>query len=82
MSELLNTAVELMFLGMGTVFVFLTLLILAVKAMSYVLMKSQAEPVVEVLNPIAAMPASHALQNDERLRKVIAEAIRQHRIQH
>lgn len=82
MSELLNTAVELMLLGMGMVFVFLTLLIMATKTMSLILMKLQSEPEAEVLSSVAIAPISAGVEHDARLRKVLTEAIRQHRSQH
>ena len=81
MDNLLSIAVELMLLGMGTVFVFLTVLIMATKLMSSLVMRfnldEKEEPVVAGASPkLASNPAQ-----DGRLIKVIEEAIKQHRNQ-
>ena len=79
MNNLLNIAVELMLLGMGTVFVFLTVLILATKLMSNLVLRTQPE-----MQNNGAQTATQAVANpaqDKRLIKVIEEAIKQHRNQ-
>ncbi len=81
MNNLLNVAVELMLLGMGTVFVFLTVLIMATKLMSSLVMRFNLDDKEE---PVLSGPSPQALANpaqDGRLIKVIEEAIKQHRNQ-
>lgn len=79
MNELMNTAVELMFLGMGTVFVFLVVLILATQGMSSVLMRMAANQKTEVQPSIAPRNRGGAPVKDQALLKAISEAIKQHR---
>lgn len=82
MNNLLGIAVELMLLGMGTVFVFLLVLIMATKLMSSLVLRSKLgvkqEAVPAISTPISP-PANPA--QDKRLIKVIEEAIKQHRNQ-
>ena len=82
MNDLLNTAFELMMLGMGTVFVFLVVLIGATKLMSSVVMlmadADDTETTNPALAPVPVNPATNPAQ-DPRLMAVISEAIKQHR---
>lgn len=79
MNELLNAAVELMLLGMGTVFVFLVLLIVATKTMSAVLMRIAVEEESDIKLASAPAVASISHVQDPRFLKAISEAIKQHR---
>ncbi len=78
MNELFSAAVELFLLGMGMVFIFLTVLIWATKLMSYLIIKSEVVPEGDVLDSLSPVSTS-VPANDMRLRKIISEAIRQHR---
>jgi len=85
MNELMNAAVELMLLGMGTVFVFLVVLIFATRLMSFLVVRNVATHAGESTQPAlaGAAPGTDVSQanpaNDQRLIRVINEAIRQHR---
>lgn len=74
---LMQQGTELMLYGMGTVFIFLTLLVLLTTIMSSLIqrfVKSEPEAV-----PKPAPVAANAAQNDSQLLAVISEAIKQHR---
>ena len=71
--ELMSAAIELMLLGVGTVFVFLTLLVWSTSLMSRVL--ARIAPVV----PAPAMVTQQSAADDARLRAVMAAAIHAHR---
>ncbi len=70
--DLINQGLELMLFGMGTVIVFLTLLVFATSAMSALMRRFAPEP--EPV-PVAAPGAA----NDPQLIAVITAAIKQHR---
>lgn len=72
MDPLLVSGLELMLIGMGTVFVFLMLLVLATRLMSVLINKYGFE---------AGPHPSTAITNviDDELRQVIVEAVRIHR---
>ncbi|WP_200821206.1 OadG family protein [Oceanicoccus sp. KOV_DT_Chl] len=74
-STLMQQGVELMLFGMGTVFVFLALLVVLTGVMSTVLQRFvKPEPVV------AQRPSAQAgKQNNDQLVAVISAAIHQHR---
>ena len=76
MNSLLSDGFTLMWIGMGTVFVFLVVLVLATQIMSAFINKFYPEKVFipEDMNSVQAM-------DDETL-AVIKEAIRVHRIHH
>jgi oxaloacetate decarboxylase gamma subunit len=78
MSEILVQSVELMFLGMGFVFVFLAVLVVATSAMSNVVMKYFPEPLPQLVAPrrVASQPKG---QIDSTTMAVITAAIKQHR---
>lgn len=67
-SDLLMQGVELMLVGMGTVFVFLTLLVLATQAMSSLAIRITGEADTEHPNPeeVAAITAALALHRRPR----------------
>lgn len=67
--SLLGQGLDLMLIGMGTVFVFLTLLVFATKAMSAVALRLQPVP--------ASVPPKQ--EQDEQVVAAIAGAIAQHR---
>ena len=67
--SLLGQGVDLMLIGMGTVFVFLTLLVFATKAMSAVAQRLQP----------ASIPLPPQQEQDEQVVAAIAGAIAQHR---
>ena len=72
MNPLLVSGLELMVIGMGTVFVFLMLLVLATRLMSVLINKYAFE----------AAPHALAARNDvidDELRQVIVEAVHLHR---
>ena len=79
MTSLLSAAVELMLLGMGTVFVFLVVLIGATRLMSALVLATEGpQENVEAGAPRAQSFQGNAAQ-DARLVQVISEAIKQHR---
>ena len=67
--SLLGQGLDLMLIGMGTVFVFLTLLVFATKAMS---------AVAQRLQPVSAV-APPQQEQDKQVVAAIAGAIAQHR---
>jgi oxaloacetate decarboxylase gamma subunit len=76
--DIVHQGLELMLYGMGTVVVFLTLLIATVSLMSWFL--SRFLPDAEV--PVAAVrsePAASAVPADAPLAAVIAAAVHRHR---
>lgn len=81
MNELLAQAFELMAAGMGFVFVFLALLILATTFMSRIITKYVPEPAAPAPAPKApVVPAQ--VQVDAQLLAVIAAAVKEHRSRH
>ncbi len=79
-ADLLTEGVKLMLLGMGTVFVFLLLLVVAMTGMSRLarVLGSQETPAVASMHT-AAPPGS---QEDRELLAVIGAAIRRYRATH
>jgi len=83
MNELMSQALELMVVGMGFVFVFLAILVVATGAMSKLVTKyaPEAIPVPKTpANRAAAAPA--APQVDAQLRAVISAAVKEYRSRH
>lgn len=75
-NNLLNEGLELMIFGMGTVFVFLVLMVGATRLLSFLVEKLDlADPV-----PVAA-PAPLTAADNGRLVAVITAAIKQHQQQ-
>ena len=74
---LLQQGVDLILLGMGTVFVFLTLLVIATTIMSAVIQRyfKASEPEI----PGAAAPPAAGAASDPTLLAVIKAAVAQHR---
>lgn len=86
-STLLEQGSSLMLFGMGTVFAFLTLLVVCVRVMSWVVAKFFAEPEVD-LTTVSISRASETNPNthgtshaplDAHLLAVIGDAVQQHR---
>jgi len=80
MSEpgLVTQGLELMVFGMGTVFVFLTMLVFVTSAMSKLVSKYFPEP--EPVPAPARKPAAAAPQGiDPQLLKVLSAAVKEHR---
>ena len=73
-ADIVEQGVELMLFGMGTVIVFLGLLVLATTFMSRTVARYFPEP-----EPAPARPAANAVGNDGELIAVISAAIQQHR---
>lgn len=71
---LIQQGFDLLLFGMGTVFVFLALLVVATLIMSSVVAKLPAEELAEAPKPVASKPAV-----DTRIMKVIQAALDQHR---
>jgi oxaloacetate decarboxylase gamma subunit len=84
--SIVTQGVELMLFGMGTVLVFLTVLVLAIALMSWVLQRYF--PVLEVASDAnrrkgtATAPATDFAAGDETLVAVISAALHQHRSKH
>lgn len=72
---MINEGLNLMLYGMGTVFVFLTLLIFCTMAMSALLSRHSADDVVSASAPARPEP----VVADKRLIAIIESAIAQHR---
>ena len=78
-SALVNQGIDLMLYGMGTVFVFLVLLIIVTALMSSLVNRISPEEQPAV-SPAALIPANNTqAQVEPRIVKVIEAAIRQHR---
>ena len=74
--NIVQQGVELMLFGMGTVVVFLTLLVLATSGMSALVQRFFPEPVELTPRPAPTLPGSPA---DPRLAAVISAAVHHHR---
>lgn len=73
---LMQQGTELMIYGMGTVFVFLTLLVILTSIMSSLIQRF-VKPVPPA--PVAKPVQTEAINQDAQLLAVITEAIKQHR---
>ena len=73
--SLMQQGIELMYFGMGSVFVFLTLLVILTTLMS-ALVQRFVKPEPPAAPVSSARPA---VQQDSQLLAVISEAIKQHR---
>lgn len=80
MDDMITGAVELMTLGMGVVFTFLTLLVVATTAMSRIARRVEGPPPPALPLPPAA--GSLKPSADPRLTRAIELAIAQHRKRH
>jgi oxaloacetate decarboxylase (Na+ extruding) subunit gamma len=77
--SIVEQGVELMLFGMGTVVVFLTLLILATNVMSLILRRFFPEPEVPIVSPALAPASAPQAVDQTRLLAVISAAIHRHR---
>ncbi|WP_020210345.1 OadG family protein [Gilvimarinus chinensis] len=78
---LLQQGTDLMIYGMGTVIVFLTLLVIATGVMSRVMLRYFPDPVA-IEPKKERRPSAAGDQVEPRIQKVIEEAIRKHRNSH
>ncbi len=76
--ELLQDGLALMALGMGVVFVFLTILVISVTLMSRLVGRFQPAPAAAEAGKKSPQPAGSAAQNDEVL-AVISAAVHRYR---
>lgn len=76
--ELLQDGLALMALGMGVVFVFLTILVISVTLMSRLIGRFQPTPAAAEAGKKSLQPAGSATQNDEVL-AVISAAVHRYR---
>lgn len=77
-SELLREGLYLMVFGMGFVFMFLIILVYAVKLMSYLVVRFTPEPVPEVKPAVRNEGPTQSADN-EHIKAVLAAAIHHHR---
>lgn len=84
--SIVTQGVELMLFGMGTVLVFLTVLVLVITLMSWVLQRYFPEletaPTANSLKGVSAAPATTFAAGDATLVAVISAALHQHRSKH
>ena len=78
--SIVNQGVELMLFGMGTVLVFLTLLVLAIALMSWILQRyyPEVEPAPGAQRPVVS-PVSSPIVGDANLVAAITAAIHKYR---
>lgn len=76
--ELLQDGLALMALGMGVVFVFLTILVISVTLMSKLIDRFQPAPIAADTSKKSPQPTAPAGQNDEML-AVISAAVHRYR---
>ena len=77
MTELMSKGIELMIVGMGVVFLFLTMLVLAINLMSSLIQRFFPEA------PNLAGPATSSVSGiDKNIIAAITAAVHQHRSQH
>jgi len=77
-SLLINRGLDLMLFGMGTVFIFLTILIFATTAMSAVITRWFPEKIIEADKPRRAPPTFGSVVAPTTL-KILQAAVDQHR---
>lgn len=80
-STLFQQGVELMIFGMGTVFVFLTVLILVTTAMSFFVQRFLPAEMPSPL-PVKQAPSPVSAAEDEQLLAVLSAAIHRYRSRH
>lgn len=78
-SELLLEGVELMLFGLGSVFVFLVLLIVCIRLMSFLIGRFDSEPTPPATVKPATATATATADMDADLFAAIQAAIHQHR---
>ncbi|MFL0804472.1 MAG: OadG family protein [Agarilytica sp.] len=80
--SLFQQGLDLLFFGMGTVFIFLTLLVVTVSLMSYVVRRYFAEPEPAVFDVADIAPQESSGAVDATKLLIIQDAIYQHRAKH
>ena len=80
-SDLMLEGLTLMVFGMGFVFSFLTLLVLATKTMSATVLRFAPVEEVVVNSPLMMVPPSHKIANDPQLMAVLSAAVHRYRQQ-
>ncbi|WP_422445848.1 MULTISPECIES: OadG family protein [unclassified Endozoicomonas] len=78
-SDLISEGSSLMLFGMGFVFLFLTLLVLATSLMSTIIDRYFQEPLPSVANPIPVNSQPSSSDDQGELIAVISAAIQMHR---
>lgn len=79
-NELIEQGLMLMLYGMGTVFVFLAVLVVVTSLMSAIVKRFFSSVEQKPVNPLVNSPSDAAtVVNDPKLAAVIEAAIRQHR---
>ena len=81
-NELFNQGVQLMIYGMGTVFVFLAVLVLVTTSMSYIVNRFFPDQVPSVEPTTQAAQPAQAGTDDSTLLAVITAAVHQYRSNH
>lgn len=76
--QLLDQGIELLVFGMGTVFVFLAVLVLITMFMSFIVLRFFPEAAV-VRKPRASKASANNKQNNDELVAVISAAVHKHR---
>lgn len=76
-SDLLNEAIQLLIYGMGTVFIFLYVLVLATSGMSWLVTRFAPEP--EPSKPIKRVAKSNPPKVDPDVLKAIGLAVQEYR---
>lgn len=78
MTELMSSGIELMFVGMGIVFLFLTMLVVAINLMSRVIQRYfPEEPVTSI-----SIPVTPSSTTDKSYIAAITAAVHQYRSSH
>lgn len=80
MTDLLDRGLQLAMFGMGTVFVFLTLLVVATVIMSRIILAFDVATVDQGAEQVGS--AQHSLDRDRRLVAVITAAVQRYRAEH
>ena len=78
-ASIIAQGVDLMLYGMGSVFVFLTLLVFATRVMSWAVNRFFPEPVSVVSKAFAPAAVVTATAVDPKVLLIIQDAVRQHR---
>jgi len=78
MNEMMNAGIELMFIGMGIVFAFLTMLVVMVNIMTSIIQRFFPEDPITAATPASAL-TSHT---DVRVIAAITAAVHQYRNKH
>lgn len=78
MNEMMSSGVELMLIGMGIVFAFLTLLVVMVNLMTFVVQRFFPEEPLASLTP----PSASASHTDASVIAAISAAVHQYRSKH